>query len=218
MYVEKTPISQAAFRCVTLEEAKLHLRVDNSDEDDAIETYLDTAIESCEAYADRCFQQRDWLLTIQNWPSVYLWETGTNIGSNTLEALEIPLAPLVNVTSVKYRDVDDVLQTVDPSNYVVGAPKSDHPWISFTNSFTLPTLSTKPDPIEITVVAGYDQNDPSASVSWLQLPRRAKSAILLEVGHLYANRESVQAKPGLTTAVELPRGVKALLDQLRIYR
>ena len=204
MDILKTPISVPAFKCVTLTDAKLHLRVDNSDEDSMIETYLDAAIEACESYTDRCLQQRDWILTLQDWPSINM--------------VAIPLAPLVSVSSIKYRDADNVLQTVDPSLYLIGAPKSDHPWISFTSEFTSPTLSSEPDPVEITVTAGYDQDDASVFVGYLQLPKRAKAAILLEVGNLYANRESVQARPGLSAAVELPRGVKALLDQLRIYR
>lgn len=203
MDIEIIEATAPAARCVSIEEAKLHLRVDQSAEDGSIAAYLDAAIAACEHYSGRTLNQRQFALYLQDWSAV----------------IALPLAPLVSVDSVKYRDTNETLQTVDSGLYFVGAPKSACPWLSFTSAFTSPDLSDKPDPIEVTVTAGYDVTDPSeAGPAWLALPAAAKAAILLDVGHLYANRESVQVKPGLTAAVELPRGVKALLSTIRVYR
>ena len=45
-------------------------------------------------------------------------------------------------------------------------------------------------------------------------PATVKAAMLLTIGHLYENRESVVIGQ---TAIELPLGVKALLDTVRVW-
>ena len=196
-------ISRPTQHCVTLADVKLHLRVDQTTEDALIEAYIEAAIESCEHFSGLCLDQRQFLITAQE----------------LKEIIELPLCPVVSVDSIKYRDEDGVLQTISSANYKIGAPRSTAPWIAFAADYVLPALSTDPDPVEITVTAGYDSEDGSTeSTVWLNLPAAAKAAILLEVGHLYANREAVQVRPGLTAAVELPRGVKGLLSTIRVYR
>lgn len=58
-------------------------------------------------------------------------------------------------------------------------------------------------------------SDAGSDLDGLVMTSAVKSAVLLQVGHLYANRESVSQQPG-NYMVELPLGVKWLIDPYRI--
>jgi uncharacterized phiE125 gp8 family phage protein len=195
-----------AARCVTLEQAKAHLRVDHDLEDDLITALLDAAIDSCADFAGRAFNQAGYRQLFDCWST--RWATFA-------PALELAIAPIVNVVSVNYQNEDreDVaLEAADwhsdttPSGAVV--------W--FADGFALPTLANAPQPVWIDFTAGYDPPDYSQGEDpELKLPSQARAAILLTLGHLYANREAVVVGK---IASDLPQGVKHLLSQVRIYR
>lgn len=57
--------------------------------------------------------------------------------------------------------------------------------------------------------------DAGSDLDGLVMNSALKSAVLLQVGHLYANREAVSQQPG-NYMLELPLGLKWLIDPYRI--
>ena len=188
-------------RCVSVAFAKSHLRVDQDVENELIALYLDAAIEDCAKEAGRAFDQQTYRLTASAWPGCGY--------------IPIPIAPIVSVATVKYADVDGNEQTL-PAEAWYFDPRPEGGAIVLTSSFLSPTLYGRFGDVRIDFEAGYDVDDgSSAMLPELTLPAVAKAAILLTVGHYYANRESVIVGK---TATELPAGARRLLSRIRIYR
>jgi len=189
-------------RCISLELAKSHLRVDQNIEDELITGYLDAAIEACAIYTNRVLNQADWQASFGAWPACGFFE--------------LPIAPIVSVDAVKYFDVDGDEITVNAALWdFVSTPGGGRVYL--LEDFTNPELrDLPPDQIYVELVAGHDADDGSSGDDpELHLPKAIRSAILLTVGHLYQNRESVIAGRG---AAVLPQGAQYLLDFKKIYR
>lgn len=77
-----------------------------------------------------------------------------------------------------------------------------------TYGSTWPTARSSSGSVRIRYVTGYSA--PADSPQVHVLPKTARAAILLMLGHLYENREAVIAG----NLAELPLGVQALLDLL----
>ena len=184
---------------VSLEEAKLHLRVDIDTDDDAIMGYIAAARAYLEEITGRSFVSQTWDYTIDNeWPWILNLDTGGHE-----QVIELPKAPLVSVTSITYVDSNGSNQTLASNQYVVdGAnvigriyPAYDVDW---------PTVRTQNRAITVRFVAGYG--------TMLAVPEALKQALLLMVGHFYAMRSPV----GPATS-EAPMAVSALAAPYRIY-
>lgn len=173
---------------VTLSEAKRHANVVASDDDGFISALIVAARELVEQDTSRALINQTWEMELDDW-----WTGG----------LELPRPPLSSITSVKYYDADDVLQTLSNTNYYVDL-RREPGVIWWDEDDTLPTLSDRPNPVLVTYVAGYG----SAATS---VPGRAKQAVLLLVGHWYRNRETqvIGAAP-----VEIEQGYRRLIRSL----
>lgn len=191
--------------CVTLEDAKAHLRVDHDVEDDVISSLLQASIDACADYAARAFDQTVYEYSASCWPC--------------RGCLEIPIAPVGAVSSVKYVDEDGAMQTVAGASWKWERTDAGAR-VLFDPDYSLPALGTRfqagGDAIRVTLQAGYDVGDFSQGDDpEMKLPSEARSAIMLMLGGLYANRENVVIG---RTAIELPLGVRYLLDKIRVYR
>lgn len=174
---------------VSVAEAKAHCRVDTTDDD----TLLGNLIKGARQYVESICQPRralisqTWKLVLDRWPV-----------SNTLE---LGVAPLASVSSVKYTDEDGVETTFSSSNYLVDTYsepgrlrlKADASW----PSVTLQALNG----LVVTFTAGY-----GASSSYV--PETFRQAILLLVGNWYENREA-QAVSGA-----VPKALAFAVDAL----
>lgn len=182
-------VTEPVVEPVTLAEAKLHMRVDVSDDDTLIAALVKTARE----YIELLTRPRVAMVT-QTWRYV----ADTFPPSDTLELRPWPLQ---TVTSVKYTDDDGVTTTMPSSDYLVdstSAPgrlrlRSHASW----PSVTLQELNG----LTIEFTAGY--GDTGASV-----PAALRQAILLMIGQWYENRESSLVTGAV--AKELPFAVHAL--------
>jgi len=86
---------------ITLAEAKEHLRVDFSDEDDYITALITTARKYCESYTNRVFITQTWRQNIDYFPRV----------------IQLKVNPIISLTSLKYYDTAENQQTItDNSN------------------------------------------------------------------------------------------------------
>ena len=175
---------------ITLDEAKAHLRVDATDEDDVIGPLIEAARQHVENFTHRRLITQTWDYKLDGFPS---------------GDLELPLAPLLTSTApvVTYTDSAGASQTWASSNYTVDAPSG--PWARrgrlFLNYGILyPSTRSIDQAVSIRFLCGYGG---PASV-----PEPIKLAMKLLFGHWYANREAVNV--GNITS-EYPQAVDALL-------
>lgn len=156
----------AADEPVTLDEAKLHLRADDTADDTLITALIQAAREHVESVCERALMPQTWTERQDSFPSVLALRGG-----------------LVSaVTSVKYVDADGVQQTMDPSAYLADLatqPATVRP----VYGTEWPTTRQQPGAVAVQYSVGYAD---AASV-----PAALKAAILLLVGDLYANREAI---------------------------
>jgi uncharacterized phiE125 gp8 family phage protein len=136
---------------------------------------------------------------------------GRALGAQTLEArfdsseschlLELPCRPIRTVLSVKYLDANKQLITADPAGYELFgselAPDGEWQWQG--GFFGRET-------IRVQYVAGY-----------ATLPAPIRAAILLMVGDLFANRQTVVPTAN-ATAVPMSLTVESLLQPYRVFR
>ena len=187
-------ITAPATEPVTTSEAKSHLRVDTTADDTLIGTLITAARQHVENHLRRALITQTWELVTDAFP----------VG----DVIRLPLPPLVSVTSIKYTDKDGNESTLSSAAYVVDTDstkgrvvlKSGETWPSDTLAAA--------NGVRVRYVAGYGE----ASA----VPRPIRQAILLLIGTMYENRESVLVAQGVTVA-QLPFGVDALLMPYRIF-
>jgi len=176
---------------VTLSEAKLHCRVDGSDDDALLSSLIAAARAACEVLARRAFVTRTLDYRLASWPAG--------------RSIVLPLPPLVSVTSIAYTDEDGVAGTVPSTDYVVYS-QVEPGLIVLKPVASWPAATLMPGPaLVVRYVAGFGA---AAAV-----PAEYKHAIKLTVGHWYENREAVVV--GAMVA-KLPLAVKDLLTQDRV--
>jgi uncharacterized phiE125 gp8 family phage protein len=173
---------------VSVAEAKLHCRIDHATEDVLIARLLGVARKQCEQISQWAYTSRVMVSRVDCWPR----------GG----CFELPYPPLQGVTSIIYTDTLDVDHTLDAANYVVDT-HSTPGRILLKAAATWPTDELQVGAsIAITYVAGFGTED--------DVPDTYKQAMLLLVGHLYENRESVVVQQGIGL-VEVPQAVEWLL-------
>lgn len=174
---------------VTLAEAKKHLRVDYSTEDDLIGDLIKSAtrhLEGRHGILGRALVTQSWALYLDAWPV-------DSVGRKR-RRVEIPLPPLRDVTGVVYRDTDGVERTLSAANYIVdkrglvGA-------IQLKGTAQWPAIEDHPEAVRIEFEAGFgDATD---------VPEPLRQSIKLLVGHWFLTREAVgQVGTPVAMAVE----------------
>lgn len=177
---------------VSLTEAKLHLRVEVSDDDALIAALITAAREYVEESARRALVTQTWRLSLSGWP-----------GGNSIE---LSRPPLQSVTSIIYKDSAGASTTWAAANYLVDTD-SEPGRVVLAYGASWPSVTLYPsNPIQITYVAGYG----AASA----VPQRLRQAVLLLVGHWYENRESTISG---TIARDIPLGLDSLIWLNRAY-
>jgi len=171
---------------ITLAEAKLHLRVDTTADNDYITGLIEAARVHCEQVSGRSFVTQTITGGIAGWP---------NDG-----VIRLIYSPLQSVTSIKYTDEDGDESTLSTDVYGVDT-KLDLVYLKNGQTWPADVLRDY-DPITVTWVAGYGL---AATV-----PETYKHAIKLLIGHWYENRESVIVEAGVA-ATEVPQTIDDLL-------
>lgn len=181
---------------VSLELAKAHLVVQHNDDDTLISAYIAAA----SAHIDG--------------PGGWL---GRAIGVQTLEArfdsFPCDLIPLIYpqlivIVSVKYDDDDGVEQTVDAANYSLD-PRGA--LIAYGEAW--PSARCRAGSVRVRYRSGYVEN-PEAVELVAAVPAPITAAVLLMVGDLYANRETVGEG---RSAIPMSTTVEALLSPYRVW-
>ena len=160
-----------AIEPVTLNEAKVNLRIDTSPatahpDDSLITSHIKTSRRWCEGFQNRAYITQTWDLYLDAFPNK--------------DSIEIPLPPLQSVTYLKYKDSAGDLQTWDSSNYIVDI-NSEPGRIVLAYGKSWPMTYDEIQAVQIRFVAGYGD-------SAIDVPEEIKTAIYLKVTDLYENR------------------------------
>lgn len=184
-------LAQPTNEPVSLDEAKLHLRLDDSGEDALVSGLIRAARETVERMTGRSTTNR------------YCSQTFAAFGSG----LELQYPPVSAVSGVGYYDVSGTSGTVAASGYQASLD-SLPPVLTVAPDCDWPGVQTGRDlPITVTYVAGY-------GASGADVPEAMRLAMKMMIGHWYRNRENVNI--GNITN-EIPFTVQALLYPLRAH-
>lgn len=154
---------------ITLEEAKKHLRLEGvlDDEDAQIQMMIIAARRLAENKTNRTIVQREITASFDDWGC----------------KMRLPKPPFVELLGVDYLDSDGVSQTMPVESYYV-LQGSEPAEVAFIGGAPLPALASRRGTITVRYLAGYPEG---------QVPEDLKSWMLLQIGSLYAHRESVIA-------------------------
>lgn len=179
-------VSGPAVEPVSLAEAKLHLRVDGTDEDALITALISAAREQAEHRTGRSLITTTWLHTEDQFP----------------DAIRLRMTRVLSVTEVRYTDPQGADQVLAPASYTLDNASEYANWLYPAAGYSWPATWDQPNGVRVTYTAGFG---PAAA----NVPESIKAWIKLTLGALYANREG-----GIEKAVsELPRGFyHGLLD------
>lgn len=182
--------SDPAKRALTFEDAKRHLRVDDTDQDEYIQDLCDAAIEWGERFTRRAFITQTWTTQLNRFPDGHI---------------ALPRPPLQSVSSVTYIDTEGATQTWDSSKYTV-VTGSLPGYIELNYGESYPDTRHITNAVTVTFIAGYGLTDSS-------VPAGIKHALRLAVGNWHENREPVVVG---TIAAALPMSLTSLLYSYRV--
>lgn len=156
------PISTAA--------AKLHLRVDHADEDTLIDRLIRAARIHVEEITGRALITQTWEYREERFPYY------------ASEPIKLGRSPLQTIISVKYYNGAGVLTTVSAADYFadVSLLRGE---VTLAYGASWPATRYQRNAVAIQFVAGYGDNAED-------VPEDLTAAMLLHIGHLYANREA----------------------------
>lgn len=153
---------------ITLAEAKLHLRVTHSAEDNLINGLIIAASELCQNETGILIMPQVWEKTLDNFP----------------DAIELPVAPVNSIVTIKYIDTAGVEQTLSGASYTLdNASNTRSAWLVPASGYSWPSTYSGINGVKVRFNAGYAD---AAST-----PQALKQWMLLQIGHWFANRESV---------------------------
>lgn len=187
-------VTAPAVAPVTLADAKKHLNIDHSDDDALIDIYILAALSTLDGWTGilgRAIINQTWSESFDRFPCGAV--------------LPLRLAPLQSVTSVKYRDADNTLQTFDSTSWMAVTDDAG-PQVHLAWNASWPSTYTRPDAVTVEYVAGFGADADA-------VPGAIRSALLLLIGDLYSNRESTA--PGVVSARPMPASVDMLLGPYR---
>jgi len=197
-YRSLTRQTAPAVEPVTLAEAKAHLRVDTSDDDNYIGTLITAAREWCEQYLDRTLVHTQWVMRFDKFPD------------SGIEPVELPRPPMVLSGTATAVTVTFTQEAGPTSTYSTAEYRVDR---NATPGAILPIYGSTWTP--------HRQDDNAISVTWwagygaigTSVPAAIRHAILMLVGHWYESRQAVIATGAVPQ--EVPYGVQSLLDSQR---
>lgn len=176
---------------LTLEEAKLHAKVDFTADDSLIQDCAQMAQDFVEAETGKRLGEQTIELYFDGFRESWTCEQvnrSTRADYERYRQLVLAVSPIISVESVKYLDKDGAEQTLSPSAYTFLRGARNR--IFLKPGQTWPETYNQPQSVTVTVKAGYKRNaDTSAGET--ELPRDLLKAMHLLVNHYYNHRELV---------------------------
>ncbi len=177
---------------VSTSEARAWLLLGSAtDFDGRINGMVATAREECESKTNRAFMLQTLQLTLPRFPRLWCAYAGGSFvmdhavwpdrfSTQRHRVIELPRPPLVSVLAVSYYDLDNTVQTMDPTAYMVIGTGANMPAQLQPLNNAWPDTYLREDAVQITYQAGYvaaasptDPDDASA------VPESIKAAIKL---------------------------------------
>ncbi len=175
---------------ISLEEAKLHCRVDGDTEDILISSLILAARLHIERCLDLALVSQSWSLYIDEWPDAAF--------------VELPLSLLISLDAVRLYSPSDTFVTLDPGLFAVDAV-SRPPRLARHEGQSWPIPGRSVNGIEIAFTAGYGATEDD-------VPMPVRLAIKMLVAHWYEAREPVLFGE---TADPVPSTVASLIAPYR---
>lgn len=196
-------VTPPAVEPITLDEAKLHLRVTDTNDDSYITGLIAVARQHIEKVLNRCFITQTLRMTLDSFPDLPNATLKFFIPTYSVESylaraislmsgpLRLMRSPTTAVSTITYLDANGNTQTLaqNPApglpGYVVDtdsepariAPANNLPW-----AVTLAQQAA----VKVTYSAGYQDPD--------HVPETMKHSLKLMLGELYENREAISEK------------------------
>lgn len=185
---------------VTLDEQKAHMRVDHADDDALIEALISAArqhVDGADGWLGRALVQQTWDMNMNGFP--LLASEGRIV---------LPLAPLISVDEITYRDPDGGTQALAPAAYQVVDGGSQRSFIALEPNQAWPGTDDRYDAVTVRFTAGYAPSGDSPPDYAANVPFPIKAALMIMVADMYENRE--QRITG-TIVAELPTVERLLM-------
>jgi uncharacterized phiE125 gp8 family phage protein len=179
-------VTPPATEPVTLDEAKLHCKIEVDDDDTLVTALIVAARQAAEHELERALITQTWRKTLDEFP----------------DAIELPRPPILAITSVKYFDADNVQITLSAESYQLDK-ESEPGWLLPAYGFAWPGTAARANAVEVIYSAGYGAAE--------AVPQAIKQWMLVMIKTAYDNREALV--PGAATPTPF---VHCLLDRYRI--
>ena len=173
---------------VSLDELKLHLRLDQDLEDTYLEGLLQAAVDFVENYTRRKLSQREEILLLNGFPQ---------------GVLRLSAMPVQEILAIHYEGLDGATHTLEPSSY--RTVLDVEPPLILPLSGWPGAVQPIPGSVRIQAIVGYEE-----------VPLSIKQAVLLLCGHFYENREVMRDR--YVHSYEMPFSVSALLYPYKVLR
>ena len=189
-----TLITAPSIEPITLAEARMQCRIadDDTAEDALLAVCIQAAREAAEHELGRALITQIWELTLAAFPA---------------GEIKLGKAQALAITSVKYLDTANVLQTMDPGAYALDATTSPG-WLLPATGTSWPSTADVVNAVRVRFTAGYG---PAAA----NVPAAVRQWMLVTVAAFYAQREALDATGRV--AVLPGRFVDRLLDAEKVY-
>ena len=156
-------VALTAATAVTLDEFKMHARIDGDEEDDVLEMYIEAATKEAELYTRRALRESSWQV----------------ITDRFHYCLSLDVAPIdASTIVVKYYDAANTEQTLSAAQYTVKNFGPDEYLQIVFDGTSLPVLRDRWDAVKIEFDAGY-----------ATIPAKVKVWIMDKAASLYENRQ-----------------------------
>lgn len=151
---------------VTVDEVKAHLRIDNDEDDVYLGLLIAAAREHAETRIRRQLCTATWKLRLDCFPC---WQ------------IDVPLPPLVSVTTLAYTDTGGTTQTLTENTHFTKDIYREPARIIPAYGQVWPATRDTVNAVSLTFVAGYGGAD--------SVPQAIRYGILLLVGRMFQTRE-----------------------------
>lgn len=171
---------------VTLALTKEHVRVLDTDHDTILDSYIEAARDYVEKRTGLSIVAQEKLFSRRDFA----------------DTMYLPVAPVQSVI-INYLDLDNVSQLLAASVYVLGGVDTLRPVIRLAEGEDWPDVFDNAEAVSVCAVTGFGET-----------PAALTQAMLLLIGHWFANRETITV--GSTTAM-LEETTAALLENYRMF-